>query len=40
MDQLRADMNKNHQELLGRHEGHTHDDDGASVFHQLTTPAD
>ena len=37
---LRADMRRQHQELLAVLQGHTHDEDGAAVFHQLTASAD
>ena len=37
---LRADMRRQHLELLAVLQGHTHDEDGAAVFHQLTASAD
>ena len=37
---LRADMRRQHLELLAVLQGHTHNEDGAAVFHQLTASAD
>ena len=37
---LRADMRRQHLELLAVLQGHTHDEEGAAVFHQLTASAD
>ncbi len=37
---LRADMRRQHQELLTVLQGHTHEEDGTAVFHQLTASAD
>ena len=37
---LRADMRRQHQELLAVLQGHTHDEAGNAVFHQLTASAD
>lgn len=38
--ELRAEMRQQHQVLLVILQGHTHGDEGAAVFHQLTSPAD
>ncbi len=37
--ELRADMRQQHQDLLLVLQGHTHTDEGAAVFHQLTASA-
>ena len=37
---LRADMRRQHLELLAVLQGHTHDEEGAAVFHQHTASAD
>lgn len=37
---LRADMRCQHLELLAVLQGHTHNEDGAAVFHQLPASAD
>ena len=37
---LRADIRRQHQELLAVLQGHTHDEDGNAVFRQLTASAD
>ena len=37
---LRADMRRQHLELLTVLQGHSHNEDGAAVFHQLTASAD
>ena len=37
---LRADLRRQHQDLLAVLQGYTHEEDGAAVFHQLTVSAD
>ena len=37
---LRADLRRQHTELLAILQGHTHNEDGAAVFRQLTASAD
>ncbi len=36
---LRAEMRRNHRELLALLEGHTHADGAPPVFHRVTGPA-
>lgn len=37
---LRAEMRQQHQDLLVILQGHTHDEEGVAVFHELTASSD
>ena len=38
--ELRADIHRQHRELLVILQAHTHENDGAATFHQLTSTGD